>query len=102
MNKLTGWAMEVNLWKKYKIYKLIEMPVKINYSAMNIFCWKIEQPKSVICTLSKMLKFQNLETWEFFRPRTTLRVSSPGGWCDHSFLSDHDDDDVVVGGADDD
>ena len=38
------------------------MPVKINYSAMNIFCWKIEQPKSVICTLSKMLKFQNLET----------------------------------------
>ena len=38
------------------------MPVKINYSAMNIFWWKIEQPKSVTNTLSKMLKFQNLET----------------------------------------
>ena len=73
---------------------------QINHSAVDIFWWKLEQPKSVTCTLSKM--FQNHETWEFFRPRTTLRVSSPGGWCDHSFLSDHDADVVGGDGADDD
>ena len=78
----------------------IKRPVKINHSAVDIFWWKLEQPKSVTCTLSKM--FQNHETWEFFRPRTTLRVSSPGGWCDHSFLSDHDADIVDGDGADDD
>ena len=32
------------------------MPVKINYSAMNIFCWKIEQPKSVDMYFVKNVK----------------------------------------------
>ena len=43
------------------------------------------------------------KTWEFFRARTTLKVSSPGGWYAQSFLggaggadaggaADHDDD----------
>ena len=26
------------------------------------------------------------KTWEFFRARTTLKVSSPGGWYAQSFL----------------
>ena len=30
------------------------------------------------------------KTWEFFRARTTLKVSSPGGWYAQSFLGGAD------------
>ena len=51
--------------------------------------------------MTRSLYDRMFKTWEFFRARTTLKVSSPGGWYAQSFLcgadaggaADHHDDD---------
>ena len=53
-----------------------------------------------LCKTRSKLYDRMFKTWEFFRARTTLKVSSPGGWYAQSFLcgadaggaADHHDD----------